>query len=135
MYKPRVVKEVLVAPGSTLEKTSETTRTVPSEIVKQDFVGHENLEVIRDGMRQSVKWGSSVLMNQLPVTSAVKTGTAQTGRKDADGNDLLYSWVTVFAPYENPEIVMTLMVEEGKEGSLVVLPVAKEVLEWYFSRN
>ena len=130
MYKPKTVKEVLVANPQEGEKS----RRIEPEVVKQDFVQPENLEVIREGMRQSVKWGSSVLMNQLPVSSAVKTGTAQTGRKDAEGHDLLYSWVTVFAPYENPEIVMTLMVEEGKEGSLVVLPVAKEVLEWYFTR-
>ena len=130
MYKPKTVKEILVANPQEGEKS----RLIEPEIVKQDFVQPENLEIIREGMRQSVKWGSSVLMNQLPVSSAVKTGTAQTGRKDAEGHDLLYSWVTVFAPYENPEIVMTLMVEEGKEGSLVVLPVAKEVLEWYFTR-
>lgn len=134
MYKPQLVKEIIQPPDGSDESSEGLSRQVEPEIIKEGFVEQGNLEVVRDGMRQSVKWGSSVLMNQLPVSSAVKTGTAQTGRKDAEGHDLLYSWVTVFAPYENPEIVMTLMVEEGKEGSLVVLPVAKEVLEWYFTR-
>jgi len=123
LYKPQMVKEIL-----------ETERVIPPVVVSKDVIGKENLEVVRDGMRLAVKWGSSVLLNQLPVSSGAKTGTAQTGKKDEEGRDFLYSWVTVFAPYENPEIVITIMVEDTKEGSLVVLPVAKEVLEWYFTR-
>ena len=123
LYKPQMVKEIL-----------ETERVILPVVVSKDVIGKENLEVVRDGMRLAVKWGSSVLLNQLPVSSGAKTGTAQTGRKDEEGRDFLYSWVTVFAPYDNPEIVITVMVEDTKEGSLVVLPVAKEVLEWYFTR-
>src|SRR3989344_1290481 len=126
LYKPQMVKEVLDPAG-------ESRQIAPQEI-RNGIIEEENLEVVRDGMRQAVKWGSSVLLNQLPVSSAAKTGTAQTGREDAEGRDYLYSWVTVFAPYENPEIVLTIMVEEAKEGSFAVLPVAKEVLEWYFTR-
>lgn len=124
LYAPHMVKEIL-------EK--ETQKIIPAQVIREQFIAPENLEVVRDGMRQAVKWGSSLLLNQLPVSSAAKTGTAQTGRKDADGKDYLYSWVSVFAPYENPEIVLTVMVEDAKEGSLAVLPVAKEVLEWYFT--
>ncbi len=123
LYKPQMVKEIV-----------ETAEEIPPVAVRKEIIGKENLEVVRDGMRQAVKWGSSVLLNQLPVSSGAKTGTAQTGRKDAEGKDFLYSWVTVFAPFENPEIVLTVMVEDAKEGSLAVLPVAKEVLEWYFTR-
>lgn len=123
LYKPRMAKEIL-----------EKSEKIPSEAIRENIINKENLEVVRDGMRQAVKWGSSVLLNQLPVSSGAKTGTAQTGRKDEEGKDYLYSWVSVFAPYENPEIVLTVMIEDVKEGSLAVLPVAKEVLEWYFSR-
>lgn len=123
LYKPQMVKEIL-----------ETATTIPPTAVRTDVVDKKNLEVVRDGMRQAVKWGSAALLNQLPVSSAAKTGTAQTGRKDEDGRDFLYSWVVAFAPYENPEIVLTLMVEDAKEGSLAVLPVAQEVLKWYFTR-
>ncbi len=125
LYEPHMVKEIL-------EK--ETSKTIPAQIIREQFIGPENLEVVRDGMRQAVKWGSSLMLNSLPVSSAAKTGTAQTGRKDADGKDFLYSWVSVFAPYDNPEIVLTVMVEDAKEGSLAVLPVAQEVLQWYFTR-
>jgi len=125
LYMPRMAKEIVM---------KEVSKTVPPQIAKEQIINPDNLEVVRDGMRQAVKWGSSLMLNSLPVSSAAKTGTAQTGRKDADGKDYLYSWVSVFAPYENPEIVLTVMVEDAKEGSLAVLPVAQEVLQWYFSR-
>jgi len=125
LYKPQMVKEIL---------TKEIAKSIPPQVVKENIIDRENLDVVRDGMRQAVKWGSSVMLNQLPVSSAAKTGTAQTGRKDAEGKDLLFSWVSVFAPYDNPEIVLTVMVEDAKEGSLAVLPVAQEVLQWYFTR-
>lgn len=122
-YKPQLAKEIL-----------ETGEVFAPVVVREGLGKGEHLEVVRDGMRQAVKWGSAVVLNQLPVSSGAKTGTAQTGRKDEEGRDYLYSWVSVFAPYENPEIVLTVMVEDAKEGSLAVLPVAKEVLEWYFTR-
>lgn len=125
LYTPRMVKEIVM---------KETSKTIPKQVVQEHVISPDNLEVVRDGMRQAVKWGSSLMLNSLPVSSAAKTGTAQTGRKDAEGKDFLYSWVSVFAPYENPEIVLTVMVEDAKEGSLAVLPVAQEVLQWYFTR-
>ena len=125
LYTPHMVKEIV---------TKETSRTIPPQVAKELVIHPDNGEVVRDGMRQAVKWGSSLLLNSLPVSSGAKTGTAQTGRKDREGKDFLFSWVSVFAPYENPEIVLTVMVEDAKEGSLAVLPVAQEVLQWYFTR-
>ena len=79
-------------------------------------------------MRQTVTYGSAVnWLKSLPVKSAAKTGTAQTAKKG-----FCHSWVTVFAPLDNPQIVLTIMVEDVKEGQIAALPVAKEVLEWYF---
>ncbi len=123
LYKPQMVKEIV-----------EMGEAFPPVVIREEVIDKENIEVVREGMRQAVRWGSAVLLNQLPVSAGAKTGTAQTGRKDAQGLDYLYSWVTVFAPYDKPEIVLTVMVEDAKEGSLAVLPVAKEALEWYFSR-
>src|SRR3989338_5024711 len=91
--------------------------------------------VKKEGLRQAVTSGSSNILSQVSVPVAAKTGTAQTGRKDENGKDYLYSWVAAFAPYDNPKIVITVMVEDAKEGSIAVLPVAKDVLNWYFSNK
>jgi len=125
--KPKIAKEIIDTEKNLIEK-------IEPEILKEDFIKEKNLEIIRQGMREAVTYGSAVnWLNSLPVKAAAKTGTAQTGKKDKiDKKDYLDSWITVFAPFDEPEIVLTLMVEDVKEGQVAVLPVAKEVLEWYF---
>jgi cell division protein FtsI/penicillin-binding protein 2 len=78
-------------------------------------------------MRQTVTAGSARSLQTIPVEVAGKTGTAQWSSKKAP-----HAWFTGFAPYDNPQLVITVMVEEGKEGSSVSVPIAKEILQWYF---
>jgi len=99
------------------------------KIINQDFIKKEFLEIVRKGMREAVVSGSSRALGDLSVHAAAKTGTAQVSKTLAPD-----SWFTVFAPYENPEIVLTILVENGGEGSSTALPVAKEILSWYFNR-
>jgi penicillin-binding protein 2 len=82
-------------------------------------------------MRQAVTAGSSAQgLLGLPVTAAAKTGTAQFG---SEGKT--HAWITTFAPYEKPQIVITVLLEAGGEGSSAALPVAKAGLENYFSQK
>ena len=107
---------------------------IKPELIREDFISPENLQVAREGMRQAVTGqgspqASAIILNSLPVSTAAKTGTAELG------NDYYNNWITVFAPYDNPEIVLTIMIENIKGVQGVVLPVAKAVLEWYFTRQ
>ncbi len=43
-----------------------------------------------------------------------------------------HNWITVFAPYDDPEIVLTIIIESVYGEQVAALPVAKEVLSWYF---
>jgi len=127
LYKPRVVKEIVDSEKNLIEE-------IKSEILREGFIDPENLEIVREGMRRAVTgenspYASSVLLNSLPVSAAAKTGTAQTSRPD-----YYHNWVTVFAPYNDPQIVLTIMIENVKGLQSAALPVAKEVLEWYFSK-
>ncbi|MCX7997250.1 MAG: penicillin-binding transpeptidase domain-containing protein [Patescibacteria group bacterium] len=63
------------------------------------------------------------------VELGCKTGTAESmpGRKP-------HAWFTVFAPYEDPEILITVLFEEAGQGSEVAAPVARELLRLYFER-
>ena len=117
LFQPQVVQKIVG--GEEIEP----------KIIRKDFISPENLQIIREGMRQAVTNGSATdWLNSLSVEVAAKTGTAEIG------GDYYHNWVTVFAPYENPEIVLTIMVENIKEIQSVVLPVAKNVLQWYFTR-
>lgn len=123
--RPEMVKQII--------EGSKDSYTVLQEfqpiVIRENFVDQTNLKVAREGMREAVIYGSSRILLDLPVKAASKTGTAQTSREG-----YYHNWVTVFAPYEDPEIVLTIVIENVPEEQIAVLPVAKEVLNWYFSR-
>jgi len=86
-----------------------------------------DIATVRAGMRDTVTYGSGRRLSNLPFTVAGKTGTAQ-WRKGRPN----HSWFTAFAPYNNPEIVVTVLLEEGIEGTTTAVPVARKILEaWY----
>lgn len=116
----------VVANNGTLFKPQLIQNTEP-EALKKDIINKEILETVRRGMREAVISGSARYLNDMIVNAAGKTGTAETGK-----NKSTHSWFTAFAPYENPEIVITVLIENGGEGSSTAVPVAKEVLNWYF---
>lgn len=62
------------------------------------------------------------------IRLAGKTGTAETGRK----TEAPYGWFIGFAPYDNPEIAVAVMVRHGGGGSLAAAPVARAMFEEYF---
>lgn len=117
LFQPQIVKEI--AGGEKFEP----------KIIRENFIKPENLQVAREGMRQAVLMGSAASLNDLPFLAAAKTGTAQTSRAD-----YYHNWVTVFAPYDNPEIVLTVLIESVPGVRTAALPVAKEALNWYFAR-
>lgn len=125
LLQPQIVKKII----DTSSRPTKVVEEFKPTILNQDFISPENLQIVREGMRDGVIYGSSVSLNSLPVKVASKTGTAQTNRAE-----YYLNWVNVFAPYENPEIVLTIMFEDVYGIQAAALPVAKNVLEWYFTR-
>lgn len=81
------------------------------------------VQTVRFGMRDTVIYGSGRALADLPFPAAGKTGTAQWRSDKAN-----HAWFTSFAPFEKPEIVVTVLLEEGEEGSRTAVPVAEEIL-------
>jgi penicillin-binding protein 2 len=123
LYRPHFIKLIL-------DSNDKTIKQVEATSIRSDFVDDYNLEVVRQGMRDAVNYGSARSLSTLPVQAAGKTGTAQWSTKKDN-----HAWFTGFAPYDNPEIVITVLVEEGGEGSAVAVPIAKEFMEWYFGEK
>lgn len=69
--------------------------------------------------------------NLVKIQTGCKTGTAESHAKSGEP----HAWFTVFAPYEAPEIAITVLVEEGGQGSDVAAPIARKILEDYFGRQ
>lgn len=91
----------------------------------------KTIELIREGMKQACSAGGTgwPFFDFSPPVGC-KTGTAESHLPSG----LPHSWFTVMAPFDNPEIVLTVMVEESGEGSNVAAPIAKEILLNYFER-
>jgi penicillin-binding protein 2 len=124
LYKPQVVDKI------TSGEHDEIIQDIPSEIIKSNIADAKDIDIVRRGMREAVLNGSARALASLPISVAGKTGTAQYGTKG-----LAHAWFTSFAPYDNPEIVLTILIEGGGEGGMVSVPVAKEVLGWYFEEK
>jgi penicillin-binding protein 2 len=58
-----------------------------------------------------------------------KTGTAEKALGDP------HAWFTAFAPFDKPQISVTVIIEDGGEGSSVAGPVAREILDWWFGNQ
>lgn len=99
-------------------------------VVKSEAAKKESISIVSRAMRETVLTGSARSLLAIPVSSAGKTGTAEwkNGSKP-------HAWFTGFAPFENPEIVITVLVEEGSEGSIAAVPVARDFLQWYFNKK
>jgi penicillin-binding protein 2 len=89
----------------------------------------ETLRVVKEGMRWACAPGGTAfpLFNFSPA-AACKTGTAEFG----DPAGRTHAWLTAFAPADDPQIVVTVLVEAGGEGSRVAAPIVKKVLEEWF---
>ncbi len=91
--------------------------------------GH--LEIIHEGMRETVTYGTATVLNVPYVEVAAKTGTAQLGISKSRVN----SWVVGFFPYENPKYAFTVMMESGPSKVPVGATSAmREVLD-FMSQN
>lgn len=89
-------------------------------------LSEKTIEVIKEGMKEACQeGGTSLRFLDLGFPVACKTGTAEFGSP----TDLTHAWFTMFAPADNPEISITVLVEAGGEGSQVAAPIAKEILK------
>lgn len=92
-------------------------------------INYDNWKTVMEGMKEACKSGGTAwpLFN-FKTEIACKTGTAEVG----DGSGDTHAWLTALAPVANPEIVITVFVERGGEGSDVAGPIMGDVLrEWF----
>ncbi|MBD3281542.1 penicillin-binding protein 2 [Candidatus Uhrbacteria bacterium] len=100
----------------------------PLEISQEKLAESDYVDVVRAGMRDTIMYGSGRSLLNFPVAVAGKTGTAQ-WRNDRPN----HAWFTAFAPYDEPRVVVTVLLEEGEEGSETAIPVARQILRAWLS--
>ena len=99
-------------------------------------LNQQYLNAVKEGMK-SVTSGESgtayVRFKNFNISVGGKTGSAEAGY-DENGNQLVNAWFAAFAPYENPEIAVVVMVENGGHGNYTAEAV-RDIMAEYFGMN
>ena len=120
MYRPMLVDRVLTADGEIIEQYSP-------EIAYRVYLETETWDVIKNGLAAVTTRGTAAAVFEgLSPKIAGKTGSAETG------TGTVHSWFSCYAPADHPEIVVSVLVEEGGDGSVAAAPVVRKIVEAYF---
>src|SRR3954452_19956792 len=118
--------------GSIVNVHGKTVRKIQPAPQRHLQISPETRSVILGGLHRAADepGGTSYpVMGSFPVPVAGKTGTAQReGQQDQ-------SWYGVIAPYNDPQVVVTVTVERGGFGVESAAPIARAILERYFTLN
>ena len=91
------------------------------------LIAQEDLQVIREGLRQGVLIGTASGLNIPEVKVAAKTGTAELGFS----KQFVNSWVTGFFPYENPRFAFVVIMEKGPRANTIgAAYIMRQLLKW-----
>ncbi len=128
IYRPWVVKKIAALSGEILDEYEP-------EPIRRIAIKPDTLAFIRQAMLGVVSEGTGARSKVPGIPIGGKTGTAQVVRKgEGRGNAELkdHGWFVSFAPVDNPQIAVVVLVENGGFGGLVAAPVAKAVYEAAF---
>ena len=136
LYRPWFVRRVESLDGTLI-------REYGPEKIRSVALKESTLEHVRNALRDVVNSGSGTggRAKSNLVEIAGKTGTAQVAEMRGGfvkSEQLSYSirdhaWVVAYAPFDKPEIAVAIVVEHGGRGGAVAAPLAKRVIDKYFS--
>lgn len=131
----------IVANGGYVYKPSFLKLDSPPEPVKRLNIKQETFDAVKKALCGVVNesGGTGWAARSSIVTICGKTGTAQVVgvKKDSKYNGIYrdHAWFVAFAPYEMPEVALSVMVEHGGHGGTAAAPVAKRAIEAYLQSS
>lgn len=99
-------------------------------------LNQQYVQAVKEGMKSvtSDESGTAyVRFKNFNIEVGGKTGSAEAG-KDSNGKDIVNAWFAGFAPYDNPEIAVVVMVENGGHGNYTAEAV-RDIMAEYFGMN
>ncbi|MDY7078882.1 MAG: penicillin-binding protein 2 [Chloroflexota bacterium] len=134
LYRPLIVHHVTDAEG-------RVTQPFEPEIIRTLPISSENWSLIQQGMEGAVEYGTSQRTQIEGLRVAGKTGTAQYcddiawKAGDCEGRWPEHAWFAAYASLEDaeePEVSVVVFLYHGGEGSTMAVPVAHDILAYYF---
>lgn len=122
LMKPYIVSSVVTSNMDIIKEFKpETYKTLMTP---------EEASTISKMMRMVVTKGTARKLKNKTYEVAGKTGTAEYN----DFSSATHAWFTGFAPYDNPEICVTVILEDAGSGNTYAVPVARRIFEEYFRK-
>ncbi len=140
LFQPKLLKNTQAPGGSIIAHNNTDSQQIPIKNIK-------NWEEVIDGMKMTIyspKGTARRLNKNLNYTLAGKTGTAQVFGLDAEEEYIAekyeeklrdHALFTGFAPIQDPEIAIAIIVENAGSGSSKAAPLARKVLDVYFDKK
>lgn len=121
LVEPHLIDSMQTAEGASLGAVGggESVELMSSEVAGK----------VQEYMRDVVEEGTADSLSGLSYSVAGKTGSAE---YQADGSS--HGWFTCFAPADDPQIAVTVLIERGNTGAASAVPVARKVLDAYFAQ-
>ena len=123
IYRPHILKEIIPTDGRVITTQSEVLMRLPFTPSSLELLDEAMIGVVSDS------GGTGILARISDVTVGGKTGTVQ----NPHGED--HAWFVGYAPAENPEIVVAVLVENIGHGGTFAAPVAKRIIDEYLKRG
>lgn len=92
------------------------------------LMSEEEAQIMTELMEEVVKSGTGTKLSGLSYTAAGKTGSAEYNKVKSDS----HAWFTGFAPVEEPEVCVTIIIEGAGSGGDYAVPIAKRILDACF---
>lgn len=129
LFKPHFVDSIENSEGEVIEK-------IKPEAIKKNILPSEVLNSVRVALGTTVssETGSARALQELEQKYNVKIG-GKTGTAESGEEEKYHAWFVGFAPLDNPEIVLAIIVERGGEGYSSALPVAQRMLDVYLGKR
>ncbi len=134
VVRPTLVKSVINSTGSAISR-EDINKSISKELgyryeePEEIKFKQSDIDAVHRGMREVTSGGGTAayLFTNLPITIAGKTGTAEAG-------DFVHGTFVCFAPYEDPEIAIAVVIENGQSGGEAAI-VAREIIKEYIGMN
>ena len=96
----------------------------------------DEAQILSSYMQSVVEGGTATSLSGLGYTVAGKTGSAEyeiNGNTGSEANFSTHSWFVGFSNVEDPDIVVSVIAEDGGTGSSAAVPIAREVFNTYYN--
>ena len=119
-YRPHLVNRIQTQDG-------EVIKSFQPELLSELDVSPSIIRLVQEGLHEVTTYGTGASsFRGFPIPIAGKTGTAE----NPHGRD--HGWFVAYGPFENPSVVVAVVVEQGGFGAASAVPIGRRILEAAF---